>query len=235
MIKARILVVEDEPSLQKSIAFVLKKEGYQVQVASDGEEGWKEFSQNRPDLALLDLMLPKMDGLELCRLFRQEDASRGKPSLPILMLTAKGETSDKVKGLKAGADDYLTKPFALEELLARVEALLRRSQPQSVAKEFRTGPLAVDLEERKVSLHGKPVELTFKEFKLLETLMSFPNKVFSRDQLLDDVWGVDFFGDARTVDVHIRRLREKIEPDPSSPSFIKTVKGFGYKFEPPAA
>ncbi len=232
--KARILIVEDEPSLQKSIAFILKKEGYQVQVASDGEEGWKEFSGHRPDLALLDLMLPKMDGLELCRLFRQADDSQKRPSLPILMLTAKGETSDKVKGLRAGADDYLTKPFAMEELLARVEALLRRSQPLSAGKEFKMGPLAVDLEERKVSLNGKPVELTFKEFKLLETLMGSPGKVFSRDQLLDEVWGVDFFGDARTVDVHVRRLREKIEPDPSAPSFIKTVKGFGYKFEPPS-
>lgn len=228
--KPRILIMEDEPSLQKSIAFVLKKEGYQVTAASDGEEGWRFFQDSRPDLALLDLMLPKMDGLELCRLIRQ-GGIQGNVVVPILMLTAKGETSDKVKGLKAGADDYLTKPFAMEELLARIEALLRRSGPVSLP-ELSFGPLSVNMEERTASLNGKPVELTFKEFKLLETLLESPNKVFSRDQLLDQVWGMDFFGDARTVDVHIRRLREKIEPDPSHPIFVKTVKGFGYKFEP---
>lgn len=225
---AKILVVDDEKTIVKGLKFALEKEHYEVLAAYDGEEALRLFEEEAPDLIVLDLMLPGVDGFEVCRRIRK------KSETPIIMLTARGEDIDKILGLELGADDYMTKPFNPRELVARVKAILRRSRnktnDQANLKVIRLQDLQIDLFSHKVKVRGKEVDLTSKEFALLSLLASQPGRVFSREQLLEHVWGYDYYGDARTVDVHIRHLREKIEPDPSAPEMILTVWGAGYKF-----
>lgn len=224
--KTKILLVDDEKTLVKALKFNLEKEGFQVEEAFDGEEALKKAFEVNPDIIILDLMLPGLDGFEVCREIRK------KKEIPIIMLTAKGEDIDKVLGLELGADDYMTKPFNPRELVARIKAILRRSSAGSaeLRKQIQAGPLSIDLLQHRVRLKGREIDLTAKEFALLSLLASNAGRVYSRDQLLAQIWGYDYFGDARTVDVHIRHLREKIEKDPSTPRLILTVWGTGYKF-----
>jgi DNA-binding response OmpR family regulator len=229
MAKVRVLVVDDEPIVSEVVQRYLVREGYEVAVAQDGEAALAEAREQAPDLVVLDLMLPKLDGLEVCRQLRAES------SVAIIMLTAKGEESDRILGLGLGADDYLVKPFSPGELVARVKAVLRRTTaPPSAAPGdlIRYGELRINPRARKVELDGKPVELTAKEFDLLHFLARNAGQVFTREQLLDQVWDYAYFGDTSTVTVHVRRLREKVEPDPMRPRYVKTVWGVGYKFEP---
>ena len=224
--KRTVLIVEDEKSIVDILRFNLEKEGYAATVALDGGQGLDKFRAIQPDLVLLDLMLPVMDGWAVCRSIRAESQT------PIIMLTAKGETSDKVAGLKNGADDYITKPFEMKEVLARIEAVLRRS---GTATEQRSNKLVfdklvIDMDAFELTVDGKKVEAPPKEMELLYHLASSPNRVYTRNQLLDEVWGFDYFGDSRTVDVHIKRLREKLE-GVSDQWSLKTVWGVGYKFE----
>jgi len=224
----KILLVDDEEAIIESIEFALKQEGFEVVKAGDGHEALQKAHLEKPNLIVLDLMLPEVSGLEVCRILRRE-----RNEVPIIMLTAKGEEIDRVIGLEVGADDYLVKPFSLRELTARIRALLRRSKPVDVENiEIETRQyldLVMNLTEHKVTVNGKLVELSPKEFKILSMLMSSPNKVFSREDLLEQVWGLDFYGDTKTVDVHIRWLREKIEDDASNPKYVQTVRGFGYR------
>ena len=225
----KILVVDDEKAIADIIKFNLKKEGYEVITAGDGEEGViKAFTEN-PDLILLDIMMPKIDGYEACKRIRE------KLSIPIIMLTARAEEVDKVLGLELGADDYVTKPFGIRELMARVKANLRKYEV--VSKEENTpsntlecGKLVIDLDKYEVIKDGSVIDLTFREFELLKFLAQKKAQVFSREVLLEKVWGYEYFGDVRTVDVTIRRLREKIEDDPSKPMYILTKRGVGYYF-----
>ena len=220
-----ILVVEDDRNISEVLELYLKKEGYDVVCAYDGGEAVTVFSQLQPDLVLLDLMLPVLDGWGVCRAIRQQGQT------PVIMLTAKGELDDKVAGLKNGADDYITKPFEMREVLARVEAVLRRgAAPKSEARRLTFDKLVIDMDSFELIVDGKKLEAPPKEMELLYHLASSPNRVFTRNQLLDEVWGFDYFGDSRTVDVHIKRLREKLE-DVSDQWSLKTVWGVGYKFE----
>ncbi|MBS3898663.1 MAG: response regulator transcription factor [Dethiobacter sp.] len=226
---ARILVVDDEKTIVKGLKFSLEKEGYEVLAAYDGAEALSLFKTESPDLIVLDLMLPEVDGFEVCRRIRKGS------EVPIIMLTARGEDIDKILGLELGADDYVTKPFNPRELTARIKAILRRAQippgkDQAGMQLIRLQDLQIDLFQRKVRIRDKEVDLTSKEFALLSLLASHPGRVFSREKLLEHVWGYDYYGDARTVDVHIRHMREKIEPDPATPQLILTVWGAGYKF-----
>jgi DNA-binding response OmpR family regulator len=222
----KILVVDDEPTLVATVKYNLEREGYQVVTAADGESGLSVARAERPDLILLDLMLPGLDGFEVCRILRREMTA------PILMLTAKTQEVDKVVGLELGADDYVTKPFSMRELLARVRALLRRAEaPAAEAKVLTAGDLQVDLRRREASRQGQALLLKPKEFDLLAFFLRNRARAFTRDQLLDQVWGYDFAGDTRTVDVHIRWLREKIEDNPAKPARLITVRGVGYRFE----
>ena len=227
MAAKRILVVDDDPNISEVVARYLEREGYQVDVAVDGSAALEKTAVFRPDLVVLDLMLPKIDGLEVCRVLRNQG------SVPIIMLTAKGDETDKLVGLNMGADDYLTKPFSPRELMARVKAVLRRihipSNPEGSSLHFQN--LDINMPTREVRVNGEGVELTAKEFDLLVFLAQHNNQVFSREQLLNLVWNYDYFGDATTVTVHIRRLREKIEADPPKPQFLLTVWGVGYKFK----
>ena len=222
----KILVVDDEKTLVKALKFGLEKDGFQVSTAYDGEEALEKVKQEEPDLVVLDLMLPKLDGFEVCRRLRKER------DLPIIMLTAKGEDIDKILGLELGADDYMTKPFNPRELMARIKAILRRSSHATggIRKVIRAGRLEIDLIKHKVMVDGEEIDLTAKEYALLSFLASSPGRVFSREQLLEQVWGYEYCGDARTVDVHIRHVREKLEEDPAEPKMILTVWGTGYKF-----
>ena len=223
-----ILVVEDEPTLLATLSFNLERQGYSVLTAVDGEAGLAQAREHRPDLILLDLMLPGMDGLELCRLIRRDS------NAPILMLTARSDEVDKVVGLELGADDYVTKPFGMRELLARVRALLRRAErtPRPEEEEvLAAGNLHVDLQRRQVSRSGEALPLKPKEYELLAFFMRHPGRAFTRDQILNQVWGYDFAGDTRTVDVHVRWLREKIEEEPGRPTRLVTMRGTGYRFE----
>ena len=226
----RVLVVDDEPVLVDTIRYNLRREGYEVQVANDGNEALKLAQAASPDLVVLDLMLPGIDGLEVCRQLRRES------TVPILMLTAKDDEIDKIVGLEVGADDYMTKPFSMRELLARVRAMLRRSRMQQqmpaadAAQPVRSGDLEADPLQRRLTLRGTALQLKPKEFDLLVYLMQQRGRVLTRDQLLEKVWGYTFGGDTRTVDVHIRWLREKIEDDPGSPRRLETVRGVGYRF-----
>lgn len=224
----KILLVDDEEAIIESIEFALKQEGFEVVKAGDGQEALQKVQLEKPNLIVLDLMLPEVSGLEVCRILRRE-----RNEVPIIMLTAKGEEIDRVIGLEVGADDYLVKPFSLRELTARIRALLRRSKPNDVESGdieiHQYDDLVMNLTEHKVSVKGNLVELSPKEFKILAMLMSSPNKVFSREDLLEQVWGLDFYGDTKTVDVHIRWLREKIESDASNPKYVQTVRGFGYR------
>ncbi len=226
----RVLVVDDEPVLVDTIRYNLRREGYEVQVANDGNEAIKLAQSASPDLVVLDLMLPGIDGLEVCRQLRRES------TVPILMLTAKDDEIDKIVGLEVGADDYMTKPFSMRELLARVRAMLRRSRMQQqsstadAVQPVRSGDLEADPLQRRVVLRGAALQLKPKEFDLLVYLMQQRGRVLTRDQLLEKVWGYTFGGDTRTVDVHIRWLREKVEEDPSTPRRLETVRGVGYRF-----
>ena len=226
----KILVVDDERLLVKGIKFNLENEGYEVDTAYDGLEALELASSGGYDLLILDLMMPGMNGLEVCMNIRQHS------TVPIIILTAKGEDTDKLLGFEYGADDYITKPFNILELKARVRALLRRSHMQGVAapakpQRLSSGGLELDTERRTAFVDGREIELTSREFDLIEMLMSNPGKVYSRENLLDLVWGYDYQGDIRTVDVHVRRLREKLEPDPAKPKYINTKWGFGYYFK----
>ncbi len=226
---ARVLVVEDEESLLFTLAHNLRREGYNVTTASRGDDALKLARELNPDLIVLDVMLPGLDGMQVCRLLRRDT------TVPIIMLTALGGESDRVAGLDVGADDYIAKPFGMRELMARVRALLRRSGPRATPD---TGPnlivssdLELDRDRHEVRRAGSPLRLKPKEFDLLLFFAEHPGRVFSREQILDEVWGYDFYGGPRTVDVHVRWLRQKIEDDPANPVRIKTVRGSGYLFE----
>ena len=223
---SKILVVEDEPALLEALRYNFSREGYQVVTASDGAEAVEQARQQRPDVIVLDLMLPKLDGLEVCRILRRD------MTVPILMLTAKGEEVDRVVGLEMGADDYVTKPFSLRELLARVRAMLRRAgMPAAPQGEdvIRAGDLEVDPARRQASMNGVPLVLKPREFDLLAFLARSQGLVFTREQLLEKVWGYRYAGDSRTVDVHVHWLRQKLERDPQNPQHLVTVRGVGYK------
>lgn len=221
--RGKVLVVDDEPAIQELVRFALEREGFEVSVAQDGWAALAEAERIKPDLVVLDLMLPGLNGFEVCR------ALRATSDVPVLMLTARKEESDRIQGLDLGADDYVTKPFSPRELAARVKAILRRVRGPEREPGVETG-LVVDAERRRVLLDGQPVDLTYTEFELLRVLAGHPGRVFTRDELLTRVWGADFYGDARTVDVHIRHLREKLHEDPVAPRFIETVRGVGYRF-----
>jgi DNA-binding response OmpR family regulator len=227
MLVKKILIVEDEPTLLATLRYNLEREGYTVSTAADGEVALSLARSERPHLVVLDIMLPKLNGFEVCRILRRETA------VPILMLTAKTDEVDKVVGLELGADDYVTKPFSMRELLARVRALLRRAEqsPHAEAESIATGDLAVDLAKRIVFRAEQPLALKPKEYELLAFLARNRGRAFTRDQLLNQVWGYNFAGDSRTVDVHVRWLREKIEDEPSKPTRLITVRGTGYRFE----
>lgn len=224
----RILVVDDERPIADILKFNLEREGYEVEVAFDGPEALDKARRLAPDLIILDIMLPGMDGFQVCR------EVRAFSSVPILMLTAKEAEIDKVVGLELGADDYVTKPFSPRELLARVRAVLRRSQPQAGGQQasvIRSGGLTIDLQSYEVWRGDRRIELSPREFDLLRFLATHPGQVFTREALLRQVWGYDYFGDVRTVDVTVRRLREKIEPNPAQPEYIRTRRGVGYYFQ----
>lgn len=224
---ASILVVEDEATLRESLRYTFARQGYRVITASDGPSALEAARTYRPDLVILDLILPGMDGFEVCRLLRRDS------SVPILILTARDEEVDRVLGLELGADDYVTKPFSMRELVARVKALLRRATlaQQGPPRLLQSGDLVLDLEARKALKGDQPLSLKPKEFDLLAYLMAHKGKAFSREHLLTEVWGYDYTGESRTVDVHIRWLREKIEKDPANPVRLITVRGVGYRFE----
>ncbi len=224
----KILVVDDEPHIVELVKYNLHQEGYDVVTAHDGTQALERAQAERPDLVILDIMLPYTDGLEVCRQLRRAS------SVPIIMLTAKDGELERVVGLELGADDYVTKPFSPRELVARVRAILRRTTQDGSARPpepLRTGGLSLDPTTHEVALNGRAVELTAKEFELLKLLLSHPNRVFTRDFLLEHIWGYDYFGSTRTVDMHISRLREKLEDDPATSTFIVTVRGVGYKFK----
>lgn len=226
----KILVVDDEKIIVKGIRFSLEQEGYEIDSAYDGEEALSLAKNNQYDLIILDVMLPKKDGLEVCRTIR------GFSRVPIIMLTAKGEDMDKILGLEFGADDYMTKPFNILELKARIKAIIRRNKYVKEEKEtnsltIQKGDLEINTESRRVFVKGEEANLTAKEFDLLELITSHAGKVYSREQLLNIVWSYDFPGDVRTVDVHVRRLREKIEENPSEPKYIHTKWGVGYYYQ----
>jgi two-component system response regulator MtrA len=219
----RILLVEDDRRVRRATALALEDEGYSVIEAADGEAGLRLLAERSPDLVILDVMLPGRDGFELCR------EIRASSDIPVIFLTAKVDTTDVVVGLESGGDDYMTKPFAVKELVARVRALLRRVRAESRPQRLRVGDLEVDPAAGTVRRGDREIPLTKTEFKLLSRLASRPNQIFTREVLLEQVWDYDYLGDSRIVDVHIRRLRAKIEDDPASPSLIRTVRGFGYK------
>ena len=225
----RVLVVDDEKLIVKGIRFSLEQDGYDVDCAYDGEEALKLAKENAYDIILLDVMLPKYDGFEVCQQIREYS------DVPIIMLTAKGDDMDKILGLDYGADDYITKPFNILEVKARIKAIMRRARSEHEEKEkaktIESGDLKMDCESRRVFIAGKEINLTAKEFDVLELLVFNPNKVYSRENLLNIVWGYEYPGDVRTVDVHIRRLREKIETNPSEPKYVHTKWGVGYYFQ----
>ncbi|MDA3021580.1 MAG: response regulator transcription factor [Actinomycetota bacterium] len=223
----RILVVEDEESFSEALSFMLRKEGYEVAVAGDGSKALEEFEQNGADLILLDLMLPGISGTEVCRQIR------AKSAVPLIMVTAKDGEVDKVVGLELGADDYVTKPFSSRELLARVRAVLRRHGDfeEVLPLVVEAGPVRLDIDRHIVSVRGEVVAMPLKEFDLLEVLVRNSGRVITRSQLIDRVWGHDYVGDTKTLDVHVKRLRAKIEEDPANPVHLLTVRGLGYKME----
>lgn len=222
-------MVEDEESFSDALSYMLRKEGFEVSVAATGTSALTEFDRTGADIVLLDLMLPEMSGTEVCRQLRQ------RSHVPIIMVTARDSEIDKVVGLEIGADDYVTKPYSPRELVARIRAVLRRQSPEvteSGAPTLAAGPVRMDIERHVVTVDGTTVQLPLKEFELLELLLRNAGRVLTRGQLIDRVWGADYVGDTKTLDVHVKRLRSKIEPEPSTPRFIVTVRGLGYKFEP---
>jgi two-component system response regulator RegX3 len=223
----RILIVEDEPSLSEPLSFLLRREGYDTEIAADGREALVAFDRDGADLVLLDLMLPGLSGTEVCRELRT------RSSVPIIMLTAKDSEVDIVVGLELGADDYVTKPYSTRELLARLRAVLRRRVEVDDIDEavLEVGPVRMDVDRHAVSVSGGEVAMPLKEFELLELLLRNAGRVLTRGQLIDRVWGADYFGDTKTLDVHIKRIRSKIESDPSQPTLLLTVRGLGYRFE----
>ncbi|MCY0905644.1 response regulator transcription factor [Arthrobacter sp. H14-L1] len=225
---SRILIVEDEESFSDPLSYLLGKEGYEVQVVDNGLDAVTEFDRTGADLVLLDLQLPGLSGTEVCRALRQ------RSGVPIIMLTAKDAEIDKVVGLELGADDYVTKPYSARELVARIRAVLRRqAEPEElITATVQAGPVRMDVERHVVSVGGVPVLLPLKEFELLEMLLRNSGRVLTRGQLIDRVWGSDYVGDTKTLDVHVKRLRSKIEKDSSMPRYLVTVRGLGYKFEP---
>jgi two-component system response regulator RegX3 len=223
----RILIVEDEPSLSEPLAFLLEREGYEPTIAADGLAAVAEFDRNGADLVLLDLMLPGLPGTEVCREIRSRSA------VPIIMLTAKDSEIDIVVGLELGADDYVTKPYSTRELLARIRAILRRHVEDENVREavLEAGTVRMDIERHTVSVSGKETPMPLKEFELLEVLLRNSGRVLTRGQLIDRVWGADYYGDTKTLDVHIKRIRSRIESNPSEPTMLVTVRGLGYRFE----
>ena len=225
---SKILVVDDEKLIVKGIKFSLEQEGWEVDAAYDGEEALNYVKNGKYDVMILDVMLPKYDGLQVCQLVREFS------NIPIIMLTAKGEDMDKIMGLEYGADDYVTKPFNILELKARIKAILRRSnhsEKETSKKSIQVGDLRLEVSSRRLFINNQEINLTAKEFDMLELFATHPGKVYSRDQLLDTIWGKEYPGDVRTVDVHVRRLREKIEPNPGQPEYIYTKWGVGYYFK----
>ncbi|MDF3044515.1 MAG: response regulator [Ornithinibacter sp.] len=224
----RILIVEDEVSFSDPLSYLLSKEGYEVSVAENGHDALVDFDSAGADLVLLDLMLPGVSGVDVCRAIRQ------RSNVPVIMLTAKDSEIDKVVGLELGADDYVTKPYSSRELLARIKAVLRRrAQPEElIPTTLEAGPVRMDVERHVVTVRGERASLPLKEFELLEMLLRNTGRVLTRMQLIDRVWGSDYVGDTKTLDVHIKRLRAKVEPDPATPAHILTVRGLGYKFDP---
>lgn len=223
----RVLVVEDEESYSEALSYVLRKEGFEVVLAATGPEALDEFDRSGADIVLLDLMLPGLPGTEVCRELRR------RSSVPVIMVTAKDSEIDKVVGLELGADDYVTKPFSPRELVARIRAVLRRGQevPDGSESILEGGPVRMDVDRHVVTVDGNDVRLPLKEFELLEMFLRNAGRVLTRHQLIDRVWGTDYVGDTKTLDVHVKRLRAKIEPDPASPRHLVTVRGLGYKFE----
>jgi two-component system, OmpR family, response regulator RegX3 len=223
----RVLVVEDEESFSDALSYMLRREGYEVEVAADGHEALTAFERSGADIVLLDLMLPGLSGTEVCRELRT------RSHVPIIMVTARDSEVDKVVGLELGADDYVTKPFSSRELVARIRAVLRRgAEPEElVFNVVEAGPVRMDVERHVVTVDGRQVALPLKEFDLLELLLRNAGRVLTRGQLIDRVWGADYVGDTKTLDVHVKRLRAKIEPDPANPKYLVTVRGLGYKFE----
>ncbi|KAA2264869.1 response regulator transcription factor [Solihabitans fulvus] len=223
----RVLIVEDEESFADPLAFLLRKEGFTAAVAITGQEALEEFDRNGADIVLLDLMLPGMSGTDVCKQLRQRSA------VPVIMVTARDSEIDKVVGLELGADDYVTKPYSARELIARIRAVLRRGgeSEELLPQVLEAGPVRMDVERHVVTVDGEEVSLPLKEFDLLEYLLRNVGRVLTRGQLIDRVWGADYVGDTKTLDVHVKRLRSKIEPDPSAPRHLVTVRGLGYKFE----
>jgi len=231
-----VLVVEDEASYVEALTIGLTREGFNVEVATDGAEALMRFEDVTPDLVLLDVMLPKMSGIDVCRLIRK------RSQVPIIMVTAKGAEIDTVVGLEVGADDYVSKPYRMRELVARMRAVMRRQgtgtapeAPELTPGALTVGPLSLDADEHRVLLDGLEIALPLKEFELLHLLMANAGRVLTRDVLIDRVWGSDYVGDTKTLDVHVKRLRAKVEPDPANPTRITTIRGLGYKFERPKA
>ncbi|HEY3603222.1 MAG TPA: response regulator transcription factor [Sporichthyaceae bacterium] len=224
----RLLVVEDEESFSDALSYMLRKEGFEVAVAGTGPDALDEFERGGADLVLLDLMLPGLPGTEVCRQLRL------RSNVPVIMLTAKDSEIDKVVGLEIGADDYVTKPFSHRELVARIRAVLRRQGEldDAIDAALEAGPVRMDVERHVVTVSGEAIALPLKEFELLELLLRNAGRVLTRMQLIDRIWGADYVGDTKTLDVHVKRLRAKIEPDPALPRYLVTVRGLGYKFEP---
>jgi len=225
----RILIVEDEASFSEALAFLLTKEGFETAIAEDGRQAINMFNADGADLILLDLMIPEVSGVEVCRTIRTQS------QVPIIMLTAKDAEIDKVVGLELGADDYVTKPYSSRELIARIKAVLRRGQSEDGSNQdqdlLEVGPIRLNIGKHQVFVSGDPVALPLKEFELLEFLMRNSGRVLTRSQLIDRVWGGDYYGDTKTLDVHIKRLRAKVESDPANPVLIQTIRGLGYKLE----
>lgn len=222
----RILIIEDEDSYREALTYMLAKEGFEVEQAADGVAGLQEFDRGGADLVLLDLMMPGMAGTEVCRQLRT------RSNVPVIMISARDSEVDKVVGLEIGADDYVTKPFSHRELVARIRAVLRRGQePELLPEVIEVGDVRMDVERHEVTVRGEPVRLALKEFELLELLMRNAGRVMTRGQLIDRIWGADYVGDTKTLDVHVKRLRSKIEADPSNPVQLVTVRGLGYRYE----
>lgn len=222
----RVLLVEDEESYREATSYMLRREGYDVVATGDGRTGLDEFARGGADIVLLDLMLPGLSGVEVCRQLRQVS------SVPVIMVTARDSEIDKVVGLEIGADDYVTKPFSHRELVARIRAVLRRGQDnEPISDVVEAGDVRMNVERHEVTIHGEPVRLALKEFELLEMFLRNPGRVLTRGQLIDRVWGSDYFGDTKTLDVHVKRLRAKLEADPANPTLFVTVRGLGYKLD----